>query len=249
MNKKSKILTLAGFDPSGGAGVLADVKTFEQHRCVSMSVITANTIQTEDVFESVNWIDKDLISNQLNFLMKRYSFDFVKIGLIQDLELLNELLDEIKSINHKTRAIWDPILSASSGFDFHKDLKLLHSVLEKVYLITPNWNEIKTLSNSENALKGAKDLSRFTKVLLKGGHNEDKLGKDYLFENDEVTSFNPRKIAKSIYPKHGSGCVFSSAIASNLNNGYPLQKSILRSKRYIEHFLASDKGLLGRHKI
>jgi len=139
-------------------------------------------------------------------------------------------------------------LSASAGFDFEYDLKELKSVLSDLFLITPNWNEIQQLSNSKKAIQGAEELSAFTHLLLKGGHNNKEKGKDYLFFEGKTFSFNP-KSKKHIYEKHGSGCVLSSAIAVHLARGYSVQKSILKSKRYIEYFLASSEGLLGHHKF
>lgn len=246
---RNAILTIAGFDPSGGAGILADIKTFEQHKCIGMAVQTANTIQTEDEFLSVNWIDEKIVIKQLETLLSKYKFKYTKIGLIPNLEFLQKVMDILKSHNPKTKIIWDPILSASAGFGFNHDLSELETILEQVYLITPNWNEIKELSNKDDAIEGAKQLSKFTKVFLKGGHNETNLGKDYLFEGENQKSFNPKKTVKPIFPKHGSGCVLSSAITANLQQGYPLQKTILKSKRYIEGFLSSNKTLIGRHKL
>ena len=75
MSKKNNyILTIAGFDPSGGAGILADVKTFEQNKCIGMAVQTANTIQTEDEFLSVNWVNEDIVIKQLEKLLIKYTF-------------------------------------------------------------------------------------------------------------------------------------------------------------------------------
>jgi len=250
MSKKNKyILTIAGFDPSAGAGVLADIKTFEQHQCIGMAVQTANTIQTGDEFLSVNWIDEAIIISQLELLLSKYRFSYVKIGLIQSLVFLQKINSILLSNNGHTKIIWDPILSASSGFDFNHDLSELESVLKGIYLMTPNWNEVKVLSKDDNAMKGAKHLSKFTKVLLKGGHNELDLGKDYLFQGDLQNGFNPKKTVKPIFAKHGSGCVLSSAIAANLFQGYPLHKTILKSKRYMEGFLSSNKTMLGNHRL
>lgn len=92
-------------------------------------------------------------------------------------------------------------------------------------------------------------LSKQTKVILKGGHHPSHLGLDFLFENGNVKSYKAHQTVKPISPKHGSGCVFSSALASHLAKGYPLHQSILRSKRYMEHFLSSNQTLLGTHRL
>ena len=246
MIKRPNIITIAGFDPSGGAGVLADVKTFEAHRCNGFAVQTANTIQTEDDFVSVKWVEEALIKDQLQTLCNRYAIQGVKIGLVPSLSFMLDILPIVRDVNKKLIIVWDPILSASAGFDFKHDLAQLAEVLSKVDYITPNWNEIKQLSGNNDSLQGAHALAEFTQVYLKGGHNEGDLGKDYLFNENGKRSFNPK--AGKYFEKHGSGCVFSSALISNLLRGYPTQKAVLKSKRYIEEFLKSDSSKLGKHK-
>ncbi len=246
-------LSIAGFDPCGGAGILADIKTFEHFKCMGMAIQTANTIQTENQFISVNWINEDLVLHQLETLLKQYRFKTIKIGLIQSISTLKKVIDICLKYNPNVKIIWDTVLSASAGFDFNFSANGIYDVLQKLYLITPNFNEINQLTNLKNSIDSAKQLSKHTKVILKGGHNNQNKGKDYLFEtiNGQLIqkSYNPKTTVKPINEKHGSGCVFSSALAANLAQGYPLHKSILKSKRYIEHYLSSNKTLLGQHKL
>jgi len=242
LKKRPEILTIAGFDPSGGAGILADIKTFEQNKCLGVAVQTANTIQTESEFKSVNWTDEKLILDQLATLYSKHSFDYVKIGLMQSEEILTKILDWLTGTG-QTKVIWDPILKSSSGFVFHENLS--KEILRRVYLITPNWDEVKILGGNENAIESARHLSKYCKVLLKGGHRTDFPGKDLLFTGEQEFAFNGKP--GTFYPKHGSGCVFSAALTANLTKGYPLNKAILRSKRYVERFLNSSKGLTGYH--
>lgn len=246
MRIRPQILTIAGFDPSGGAGILADVKTFESIRCVGMAVQTANTVQTADDFKSVNPIENKLILSQLDVLLDAYVFDAIKIGLVPSFELLDQLLNRLHDRNDKMPIIWDPVLSSSSGFEFHNDVSQLIPLLKKVSYITPNWNEIKVLSGGQEPVQGAKALSEHTAVYLKGGHSSEK-GKDYFFRNGKVKALNPRN--GEFFEKHGSGCVFASALTAFLAKGYPEQKAMLRAKRYIEHYLQSNKSLLGYHKL
>ena len=238
-------MCIAGFDPSGGAGILADIKTFEQHRCLGFAIQTANTVQNEDKFVSPNWISQDLIFEQLMCILEKHQFDFVKIGLIEDLDFLEKLI-QLEGIKD-AKIVWDPVLSASAGFNFDFDLEKLEKCLKSIYIVTPNWNEAKLLSKSKDAIEGAKQIAKHTKVCLKGGHNNENLGKDYLFLEDKTLSFNPK--VGNYSEKHGSGCVFASALTSNLRNGYPIQKAVLRSKRYIERFLASSSNKLGKHNF
>lgn len=246
MKKRPHILTIAGFDPSGGAGILADIKTIESLDGVGMAVQTANTIQTEDAFMSVNWVDENQIMAQLLTLLDRYVFDGVKVGLIPSLEFLGRIVPLLSLNNDKAPVIWDPVLSASAGFDFEQNLSGLNAAVNLVDWITPNWHEARRLGGNENALEGMEELGRLTHVYLKGGHHEEDKGKDFLITQGGVKGFNAKQ--GRYYDKHGSGCVFSSALTVHLAKGYPKQKAILRSKRYVEFFLKSTPTLLGRHK-
>ena len=245
MKKRPYILSIAGFGPTGGAGVLADIKTFEKLKCLGMAVQTANTIQSEDTFHSANWIAEKEVIGQLKYVLEHYEFLGVKIGLVPSFSFLNEVLDIIRTSNSKIPIVWDPVLSVSAGFDFGHDLSAIEICLDKVDWITPNWNEAKRICGTNEVIEGCKALSQITKVYLKGGHNTDDLGTDYLIEKGTVQQFNPR--SGNYFEKHGSGCVFSAALAANLAKGYPQQKVILRTKRYVEQFLKSSRTLLGMH--
>jgi len=245
MNNRPKILTIAGFDPSGGAGILADIKTIEANKCAAFAVCTANTIQNENEFITPNWINEEEVFAQLAILLKAHQFKFVKIGLIPSLDFLKKLITKLSATN--CLLVWDPILSASAGFNFKYDLTALKTVLKNIYLLTPNWNEIKQLAGNQDAINGAKALSKFTNIYLKGGHNPKVKGKDYLFFEEKVYPFNPK--IKVRYEKHGSGCVFSAALTANLTIGFPIIKACLRSKSYMYKFLNSSPTLLGKHKL
>jgi len=247
MKTRPKILTIAGFDPSGGAGLLADVKTIEANKCAAFAVCTANTIQNETEFISPNWIDEKMVFAQLDILLKEHQFEFVKIGLIRSLEFLKKTIQKLKTNNQQPKIIWDPILSASAGFDLGYDLSELKEVLKEVYIITPNWNEVKQLSGNEDAQLGAEQLAQFTNVYLKGGHNPDRKGKDYFYFEQKIFPFNPKVNVR--YEKHGSGCVFSSVLTANLALGFPIIKACLRSKSYMYKFLNSSPSLLGTHRM
>jgi len=249
MQKRPYVLSIAGFDPSGGAGLLADIKVFEAYKTIGLGVATASTYQTEDSFIGIEWINKQQIKNQLEPILKRYKIEVVKIGLIENLEKLTFIVDLLKQDNPKTKIIWDPILRSSTGFDFHAqlDVKKLEEVASELFLITPNLPEIERLYPAQPALEAAQHLSGFCKVYLKGGHNVEAIGKDSLIEKGKYTSYNARKIAP--YPKHGSGCILSAALAAGLTKGYPLHKAILKGKKYVTNVLHSNKTLLGYHKL
>lgn len=237
-------LTVAGFDPTAGAGVLTDTKTFEMLEVYGMGIITSNTLQTDSHFIDVKWVDVEMIKRQLETLLKNYDFKALKIGLVQNFEMLFEIISVAKNINPNLKIVWDPILKSSSGFDFHaKDSLELSFLEENCTLITPNWNEFETLwgTNPEILIERKPQ----TAVLIKGGHRLEKTGCDLLLENgnySEITgaSFNGKS-------KHGTGCVLSAAIAANLAKGKSLAVSCVEAKTYVEKFILSNDSNLGYH--
>ena len=243
------VLSIAGFDPCGGAGILADCKTFEQHKVSGMGVVTGITFQNDSEFEGVKWTDPDEITKQIEALSRKFKFEYVKIGMIEDLDCLEKTVKRCKLQVRDCKIIWDPIIKASAGFEIHKSFEKerLIPILKNIFLLTPNTDEIKILSGENDEMKAGKELSKYCHVFLKGGHSKEKPGRDLLFTTDgKIFPFRAKKI--SSYPKHGSGCVLSSAITANLAGGNNLQRSCLKAKDYVTKFLMSNKTLLGYHK-
>src|SRR5688572_25961156 len=137
-------LSIAGFDPSGGAGVLADCKTFEQHAVYGFGVSTAWTVQTDDSFLNIHWLTAEQIIEQLQPLVNKFDIPACKIGIIHSLETLTEVIRFLKEHNPAIQIVWDPVLKASAGFDFHAATSFhsLEAILASVTLITPNYQEL-----------------------------------------------------------------------------------------------------------
>lgn len=254
MRKRPYILTIAGFDPSGGAGILSDIKTMEGLRTYGLSVCTANTVQNDQEFQSCHWTNLEVIKAQIEILFSRFKIDVVKIGIVQDLQVLNVIIDLLISKNKDIRIVLDPILRASAGFDFRSDPSgnadedVWNQILEKIYLITPNYDEIQQLYPKLDVAETITKMQGVTNLLVKGGHRQDALGKDELFvKNGDSFVLNPKP--GKFTEKHGSGCILSSAIASYLGLGFPLLKACYRAKRYTEKRLASNRQLLAYHKM
>ncbi len=247
--KRPVVLSIAGHDPSCGAGIAADIKTFEQHKVYGMGIISANTFQNDREFISVDWVEVSKQIDQAFLLYKNIPFKVVKIGLIKDFNDLQQLVKALKSLDADMKIIWDPILNASAGFTFHDrtDDALLKAICEELFLITPNYPEAQCLSNNEDAKAGAQSLSACCTVFLKGGHSPVEAGMDFLFtKNGKAFSFKPK--GKLVYPKHGSGCILSASLTANTALGFTLNRSCLRAKQYTYQRLLSDKGLLAFHK-
>ena len=247
------VLSIAGFDPSGGAGILADIKAFETCHAYGMGVVSALTVQNDIAFNKVEWLPFSQIIEQIDVLQKRFSFDYIKIGLIQNLEVLHQVILHIKK-NVRFSAptpkfIWDPILKASAGFNFHQpfDRQLLEEIAQLIYLITPNTTEAFELGIHKNAQENAAYLSTFCNVYLKGGHDEQRSGKDLLYLKNQTQPLVYENTQAHITEKHGSGCVLASAITSFLAHGDSLEEACKKAKQYIMQFLSSNKSLLGFH--
>ncbi|AZQ63501.1 hydroxymethylpyrimidine/phosphomethylpyrimidine kinase [Flammeovirga pectinis] len=245
-NNRPFALTLAGFDPSGGAGVLSDIKTFEALDVQSLGICTALTYQTADEFIGLNWIGADVVTAQLLPIIEKYPISVLKIGVIENFKLMSDWIDLIKGFNPMCKVVLDPVLSASAGYDFHDEstIKGLARVIEKVDIITPNWKEMQQLSSSD-PLEEAKNMSKSTHVLLKGGHHPTEKGNDFLIYKGQITKIIGRTM--KVFDKHGSGCVLSSAIGSYLAHGKSIEEACRLGKNYIEDYLASDPSKLGQH--
>lgn len=239
------VITIAGFDPSGGAGILADCKTFEQLKVQGLAVCTAMTVQTESQCLSMEWQPLDQVLSTVDILMKKYPVEAVKIGVVKEAGFLNEIIKTIKANAPEAKIVWDPVLKSTSEFTFFDldTLSQLKNVLNQINLITPNYNEYQVLQ--ENIL--FKQAEGPCAVLIKGGHREDLLGTDVLKENGKEILIHPYDISSVYYPKHGSGCVLSSAIAAHLAKGESMQSACRKGKLYIEKFLTGTPGLLGFH--
>lgn len=247
--KRPIVLSIAGFDPTGGAGVLADVKTCEQHQCLGMAVLTANTNQTETTFLSVDWFDKQTIIGQLQPILSTYTISAVKIGIVENLDTLLELVTSVKRAAPSASIVWDPVLSASSGFELHTSWneEMLNQVLGMIDLITPNVYEVRKITQTEDEIEGAFRLAQFTHVLLKGGHSTVRLGVDLLFEGGIPREIPSKSDSSKLVSKHGSGCILSAAIASNLALGKTLLEACQEAKQYVEKRLSSNEHLLAYH--
>jgi len=247
LKKRPNILTIAGFDPTNGAGLTADIKTFETLKCYGLSACTANTVQNDFEFKACHWMTIEVILDQIEVIFKRFQINYVKIGIVESWDTLSVIIDKLLEVNSKVKIVLDPVLTSSSSFKFHvSNNEVFDEILNKTYLLTPNYNEIQQLYPEKNIEETIKYINSKTNLFLKGGHHPNELGKDVLFTlKGKQFSLNPK--LSNCSEKHGSGCVLSSAITSYLALGFPLLKACYKGKRYTEKFLSSNKSLLGFH--
>lgn len=242
-------LTLAGLDPSGGAGLTADVKTLEALGVMGLSVATCLTVQHEAVLTEVEPVGTSFIQAQIQLLFERYAIAYCKIGLVPSWSVLETLLDSLRAARHDVYIIVDPIFRATAGYDFHQNTLPSSAVLAKIDLLTPNENELRRLQQgTESPTETAQRLAQTTcAVLYKGGHNKRQKGTDVLFTTDTSVVFEP--LIPVQFDKHGSGCVLSAAITGYLALGATLSDACRLAKDYTAYFLNSTSGLLGYHHL
>ncbi len=244
------VLTIAGFDPSGGAGLIADIKTLEMNKVYGLAICSALTYQNDETFYDVDWLDSESIIRQIKVLSGKYNFEIVKIGLI---DIDNTLLPVIKYLteqHNNLRIIWDPVLRSSTGYTFHSNINdnILKEVINNIYLVTPNIFEASELTgNADNPEQGIPAMIKSTNcsVLLKGGHSKGGAKNDILFFNGKQITIGGESIEG--YSKHGTGCVLSSAISAGLARGRSLENSCRDAKEYTRKFILSNKTQLGYH--
>lgn len=242
-----RILSIAGFDPSSGAGVSADVRTANDIGVYALGVNTANTVQNQYEFYNVQWIDIDLIKRQIDAIASQNDVYFIKIGIVESFEVLYEICCYINQKIPYAKICWDTILSSSSGFVFHDNTKraLLEAILNKVYLITPNYDEAISLFNKDISKEHLSYLSKKYEVniLLKGGHcsEYDTVSTDILFSGNDIESFT---VLRSDEKKHGTGCMLSTAIVSYMAKGLSISEAIRFGQIYVARKINENKGLL-----
>lgn len=232
---KSFCLSIAGHDPCGGAGLLADIKAFEYVGVTGLGVVSALTYQNDAEFKGVEWCSLESIHQQLKPL-RHYPVKAVKIGLIEHINRLEQVVDLVRAYFPDAYILWDPILQASAGFTFHNDPVLSETLCSKMNLITPNYEEYYSLNLDKQQLTCS--------ILLKGGHRTEFRGVDLLYSNGienqlSGIDFNGKK------EKHGTGCVLSAAIVGFISLGYDELEACKKGKEVVERLMLSNPTRLG----
>ena len=242
---RPSVVSIAGFDPSSGAGVSSDIKTFEAHQVFGFGIVSALTYQNASHFEGVEWVSENKIIKQLEVLAKAHQLHAAKVGLIENESTLLAVLEWLTQKD--IPVVWDPILKASAGFDFHDPEAFgnLTKVLKHLKLITPNRPEAIQLANGEDETHISALSHYHAALLLKGGH-ADGHANDVLYQEGVHTqTFTGDQMTG--YDKHGTGCVLSASITAQLAKGKSLAEACSLAKTYVRNFMMSDSSLLGFH--
>lgn len=254
-----KVLTIAGSDSCGGAGIQADLKTFSANGVYGMSVITAVTAQnTQGVFD-VQDLDEKIIKGQIDAIFTDIEVDAVKIGMVSQISTIKAIAEKLKLYKPKNLVL-DPVMISKSGYSLLKpesEQALIDELIPLAHIITPNVPEaeeiLKTVNSSVVTIETVEDMEVAAKeiyklgcknVLLKGGHIKGE-AIDVLYDGKEIIHFQSERI--NTKNTHGTGCTLSSAIASNLALGLEIKEAVNKAKKYItvaiEHSLDIGKGV------
>lgn len=245
------ILTIAGFDPSGGAGILADIKTAEANGVYACGALTSLTYQNDTHFEDVDWLNTEHIIRQIHVLCKRLHFSAIKIGLISDILSLQTIISYVQQTIPDAPIVWDPILAATSGYTFHsvEEKETWYAILKEIQIITPNKPEAEQIfgTTDETAIRRLITNKFLSNVFLKGGHFSGTSCNDVLITEKEKYIFEGNKIEN--YSKHGTGCILSTALACNLAKGMSVVESCRKAKDYVTKAITSNESQLAYHFI
>jgi hydroxymethylpyrimidine/phosphomethylpyrimidine kinase len=233
------LLTIAGFDPSCGAGVAADLKTFAAHNCYGVAAVTALTVQSTQGVRAVHATASATLRAQLDAITEDVTLAGVKIGMLANRANASTVADFL-DIHKFTHVVLDPVSRPTAGSAELLDaagLKLVRDeLLKRASVITPNMPEAEFLTGMEvKDLQGMKVAGKkllemgARAVIVTGGHLERPI--DVLCEGTEVEVFGGDHIKSP--NTHGSGCTFSSAIAAQLACGQQLREAVILAKAYV----------------
>lgn len=242
--KMKAVLSIAGSDCSGGAGIQADLKTMTMNGVYAMSAITALTAQNTMGVSAISEVSPAFLAQQLDAVFEDIRPDAVKIGMVSSAELISVIAEKLKAYQAENIVV-DPVMVATSGSTLMKSdavEALVEKLLPLATLVTPNIPEAEVLSgmsigNEEEMTTAAKKIGDAygCAVLLKGGHSINDAN-DLLYHHGKYKWFYGKRIHNP--NTHGTGCTLSSAIASNLAKGFDLGTSVQRGKVYISGALA-----------
>lgn len=252
MRNTKKVLSIAGSDCSGGAGIQADLKTFAANGVYGMSVIVSVVAENTSRVIGTQDIAPEMIKKQIDAIFEDIGTDAVKVGMLSQSACMKAVARKLREYRPKNVVI-DPVMVAKSGCPLMQPDSadtFIREILPLADLLTPNIPEAEKIAGI--TINSAADMERAARlivgmgaknVLVKGGHAKgDAL--DILFDGAKIYRFSAERIDTK--NTHGTGCTYSSAIASNLALGFSLEEAVKRAKEYvtaaIRHSLPIGKG-------
>jgi hydroxymethylpyrimidine kinase / phosphomethylpyrimidine kinase / thiamine-phosphate diphosphorylase len=241
-------LSIAGSDPSAGAGIQADLKTFAALGVYGLTVVSAITSQNTSKFSRIKEVDSDMIKNQIESVLSDFNIDVIKIGMVYSSSAIKAIHSELK--NTKIPIVLDPVFESTTGGvllqneAFSNFKKLL---VPLSYIITPNVPEAERLAGMK--IRTPKDVKVAAlkihrmgaeNIVIKGGHFASKTVKDYVLEKTKFYSFSAKRINRTT---HGGGCNFSASLAANIAKRNNLRNSIKLAKEFSFKSIANSQKI------
>lgn len=244
-----KVLTIAGSDCSGGAGIQADIKTITAHKMYAMSAVTALTAQNTTGVYDVLDAAPEFVGREIDCVFQDIVPDSVKIGMVSTSGIINIIAAKLREYN-AANIVVDPVMVSTSGSKLLSDdamSALINNLLPMGDVITPNLHEAEALCgfaihSEEDMIKAAEIIGKNIEgaVLVKGGHLADTAN-DLLYEQGSITWLKGERVVNP--NTHGTGCTLSSAIACNLAAGYDMVTAVKNAKKYITGALRAQLDL------
>lgn len=246
-------LTIAGSDSGGGAGIQADIKTFQELGVFGTTAITALTDQNTLGVHGVFKVESSFVQQQLLTVLDDFSVKSIKTGMLYSAEIIEATAAVLQERN--IPLVLDPVMIAKGGENLLQNSAvraLVEQLLPLTTVCTPNIPEAEVLTGM--SIRNSKDIEKAARVILqmgaqwvvmKGGHTGEKDAVDRVYSrNKDFTMTTPRK--KTIHT-HGTGCTFSAAIAANLAKGYSTPEAIIEAKKFV-HLAISNPLFIGNGK-
>lgn len=251
MERHPVILSIAGSDCSGGAGIQADIKTISALGGYAASAITAVTVQNTLEVRAIQTMPPEIVRAQIEAVMEDLQPVAIKIGMVYDLQIVRVIADCLRRYTPRY-VVYDPVMVSTGGRKLMTDEtieEIKKELLSLATLITPNMNEAavltgKSIHNIQEMQEAAEILTDHfhTSILIKGGHLKGEIMFDILHTAESIVHvYKEQKIESNNL--HGTGCTLSSAIATCLAKGHPIQESIGQAKAYITQAILAGKDL------
>ena len=227
-------MSIAGFDPSGGAGILNDIKTFSAFGVYGTAVITALTAQNINKVDEIQPVDPQFIEKQIDAVLKQEKIEFAKTGMLYSDKIIETVAKKV--VEHELKVVVDPVIAAGSGRflsqkNFAKSLKKY--LLPVAELTTPNIHEAQEISgvkieSTEDSIEAALKIGEICNVVVTGGHLE---GTDVLFDGS-IKVIKGELVESN--NTHGSGCTYSSAIVASLVKGDNIENAVKKAGKFVK---------------
>lgn len=248
-------LSIAGSDSGGGAGIQADLRTFEALGCYGTTVITSLTAQNTLGIQGVSPVEAEFVALQIKAVLEDFNILAIKIGMLCNASIVLSVKDTLQNLAKNMFILLDPVLVSSSGTPLLNSFgikSIIQHLFPLIDLLTPNLNEVSALTGKYLKTKSdiefvAQDLLKtgIKSVLIKGGHLLGETCDDYFFDGRTGHWFTSKKIKTQ--NTHGTGCTLSAAITAYVAQGYSLLESIQKAKQYLTKVLQNNSSLQIAH--